>query len=139
MLDLNITLIFQLVNFFVAIYFLNILLIKPLRDIIKKRQGVLDEMSSQAGSFESQASEKLDKYEKTLLEARKDASKLRDDSRNAGIIEQQNIVGEAQKKARAILSDAQKEVEEQAASTLNTLQAKVSDYSEKLATRLMNA
>ena len=34
MLDLNITLVFQLVNFFIAIFVLNILLIRPIREII---------------------------------------------------------------------------------------------------------
>ena len=32
MLDLNITLVFQLVNFFIAIFVLNILLIRPIRE-----------------------------------------------------------------------------------------------------------
>ena len=41
MLDLNVTLLFQLANFFIAIYVLNILLIRPIREIIKKRNGVM--------------------------------------------------------------------------------------------------
>lgn len=44
MLDLNITLVFQLVNFFIALFMLNILLIRPIRTIIKKRNGIMDDM-----------------------------------------------------------------------------------------------
>ena len=54
MLDLNITLVFQLVNFFIAIFVLNILLIRPIREIIKKRNGVMDNLAGEADSFESQ-------------------------------------------------------------------------------------
>ncbi|MFR8277100.1 MAG: ATP synthase F0 subunit B [Desulfovibrio fairfieldensis] len=59
MLDLNITLVFQLVNFFIAIFVLNILLIRPIREIIKKRNGVMDNLAGEADSFESQAAERL--------------------------------------------------------------------------------
>lgn len=59
MLDLNVTMIFQLVNFLVAIYVLNILLIRPIRDIIKKRNGIMDGMAEEAESFEYQAAERL--------------------------------------------------------------------------------
>ena len=38
MLDLNITLVFQLVNFFIALYVLNLLLIRPIREIIRKNK-----------------------------------------------------------------------------------------------------
>ena len=41
MLDLNITLVFQLVNFFIALYVLNLLLIRPIREIIRKRKAVM--------------------------------------------------------------------------------------------------
>ena len=37
MLDLNITLLFQLVNFFIALYVLNLLLIRPIRAIMNAR------------------------------------------------------------------------------------------------------
>ena len=50
MLDLNITMAFQLVNFLIAIYVLNILLIRPIRDIIKKRNGIMDGMAEEAES-----------------------------------------------------------------------------------------
>ena len=55
MLDLNITLVFQLVNFFIALYVLNLLLIRPIREIIRKRKAVMDDMSGESESYEYQA------------------------------------------------------------------------------------
>ena len=52
MLDLNITLVFQLVNFFIALYVLNLLLIRPIREIIRKRKAVMDDMSGESESYE---------------------------------------------------------------------------------------
>ena len=63
MLDLNITLVFQLVNFFIALYVLNLLLIRPIREIIRKRKAVMDDMSGESESYEYQAEQRLSDYD----------------------------------------------------------------------------
>ena len=137
MLDLNITLVFQLVNFFIAIFVLNILLIRPIREIIKKRNGVMDNLAGEADSFESQAAERLAHYEAELARARQDAGLTREEGRNAGLTEQQGIVGTAQKSARDILADTRRSLRGQAEATLSELRNQVSDFSARLADRLI--
>ena len=137
MLDLNITLVFQLVNFFIAIFGLNILLIRPIREIIKKRNGVMDNLAGEADSFESQAAERLANYEAELARARQDAGLTREEGRNAGLTEQQGIVGTAQKSARDILADTRRSLRGQAVATLSELRNQVSDFSARLADRLI--
>ena len=70
MLDLNITLVFQLVNFFIALYVLNLLLIRPIREIIRKRKAVMDDMSGESESYEYQAEQRLSDYDNQLTRAR---------------------------------------------------------------------
>ena len=137
MLDLNITLVFQLVNFFIAIFVLNILLIRPIREIIKKRNGVMDNLAGEADSFESQAAERLANYEAELARARQDAGLTREEGRNAGLTEQQGIVGTVQKSARDILADTRRSLRGQAEATLSELRNQVSDFSARLADRLI--
>ena len=137
MLDLNISLVFQLVNFFIAIFVLNILLIRPIREIIKKRNGVMDNLAGEADSFESQAAERLANYEAELARARQDAGLTREEGRNAGLTEQQGIVGTAQKSARDILADTRRSLRGQAEATLSELRNQVSDFSARLADRLI--
>ena len=137
MLVLNITLVFQLVNFFIAIFVLNILLIRPIREIIKKRNGVMDNLAGEADSFESQAAERLANYEAELARARQDAGLTREEGRNAGLTEQQGIVGTAQKSARDILADTRRSLRGQAEATLSELRNQVSDFSARLADRLI--
>ena len=137
MLDLNITLVFQLVNFFIAIFVLNILLIRPIREIIKKRNGVMDNLAGEADSFESQAAERLANYEAELARARQDAGLTREEGRNAGLTEQQGIVGTAQKSARDILADTRRSLRGQAEATLSEPRNQVSDFSARLADRLI--
>lgn len=137
MLDLNITLVFQLVNFFIALFMLNILLIRPIRAIIKKRNGIMDEMAGEADTFESQAAERLANYEAELARARQDAGLTREEGRTRGTAEQQNIVGEAQKSARQILAETRDALRGQAEASLSELRNQVSNFSARLADRLI--
>lgn len=137
MLDLNITLLFQLANFFIALFVLNILLIRPVREIIRKRKGIMAGMSDEAGSFESQAAERLANYEAELARARQEAGLTREASRADGMQEQQALVGEAQQAARKILADTRSSLKAQADETLAALRRQVEPMAARLADRLV--
>lgn len=137
MLDLNITLLIQLGNFFIALFMLNILLIRPIREIIKKRKAMMEDMSGEAASFEEQAAARLQNYKAVLDQARREASGNREESRTAGVKEQQLLVSEAQEKARSILAEARTALEAQAAAALSSLRTQTETLAGTLADRLV--
>ncbi|MBO4335268.1 MAG: ATP synthase F0 subunit B [Desulfovibrio sp.] len=137
MLDLNITLLFQLANFFIAVYLLNVLLVRPVRQVLKKRQQIVDDMSGEAETFESQAEKSLSDYEAALKQARQEASQARLKGREQGLSEQQSLVSQAQKEARSILDQARVSLQKEANETLAALRAQAGALSEKLADRLI--
>lgn len=137
MLDLNITLLFQLANFFIALVVLNILLIRPVRQIIKKRNGIMDDMAAEADSFNAEAAEKLNAYEAELARARQEAGLAREEGRQSGLNEQQDIVGEAQQSARQLLAENRTALRGQAEAALNELRNGISDFSARLGNRLL--
>ena len=137
MLDLNITLLFQLANFFIALIVLNILLIRPVRDIIKKRNSIMDDMAAAADAFNAEAAEKLNAYEAELARARQEAGLTREEGRQSGLAEQQNIVGEAQQSARQLLAENRSALRGQAEAALNELRDGISDFSARLGNRLL--
>ena len=137
MLDLNITLLFQLANFFIALIVLNILLIRPVREIIKKRNGLMDDMANEADAFNAEAAEKLNAYEAELARARQEAGLTREEGRQSGLSEQQSIVGEAQQSARQLLAENRSALRGQAEAALNELRDGISDFSAKVGDRLL--
>lgn len=137
MLDLNITLLFQLANFFIALIVLNILLIHPVREIIKKRKGIMDDMAAAADAFNAEATEKLNTYEADLARARQEAGLAREEGRQSGLSEQQSIVGEAQQSARQLLAENRAVLRGQAEAALNELRGGISDFSARLGNRLL--
>ena len=137
MLDLNITLLFQLGNFFVAIYLLNILLIRPVRDILKKRKAMVEGMTGEAENFESMAEKSLADYEASLQKARQDAAESRQKGREEGVAVQHDVVSEAQNEARNILDQARSALKKEADETLVALRAQTAEFSKMLSDRLI--
>lgn len=137
MLDLNITLIFQFINFIIALFFLNILLIRPIREIIRKRNGMMDDMANEADKFHSEAVARLKAYETQLAEARKQAGQNREEGKNAGLAELQAIVGKAQQSARQMLEENRKSLQHQADEALSQLRDGIDDFSTKLGNKLI--
>ncbi|MDR2574779.1 MAG: ATP synthase F0 subunit B [Desulfovibrio sp.] len=137
MLDLNITLFIQLANFFVAVFVLNLILIRPVRDIIKKRKGIIDDLTGEADGFEAEASRRLSSYEEEMVRARQAAALARKEGHAAGMVEQQNIVGAAQKSARDIIDEARREIRAEAEATLEELRARTGAVSVSLADCLL--
>jgi F-type H+-transporting ATPase subunit b len=100
MLDINITAIIQVANFFIAVIVLNYLLIRPIRDIIKQRKMKMGDMLRSAEAFTSAANEQLADYRNSLSLARQEAALVRADARSDALREQQTLVAEAGRHAQ---------------------------------------
>lgn len=137
MLNLDITMLFQLVNFFIVLYVLNILLIRPIRGILKERRDKMDDLSGEADAFEREAATRLASYNESLQRARQEAGQTRDAARTAAQAEQQRIVQEAGQKAQALLAEAKASIKAESDATLAELRARVQDLGAKLAARVM--
>lgn len=137
MLDLNITLVFQFVNFIIALFVLNWLLIKPVREIIRKRNVLMDDMASEADNFHAEAQKRLDAYEASLAEARKQAGETRESGKNEGLAELQAIVGNAQQSAKDLLEENRKALHGEAEKALTELRNGIDGFSARLGEKLL--
>lgn len=137
MLDIDITLLFQLFNFLIAIIGLNLLLIRPVRDIIRRRNSLMDNLAGEADDFESRAVAKLAAYEAELDKARRAAGLTREEGRSQGLAEQLGIVGDAQKSASEILAENRATLRGQAEQALTQLRNGISDFSARIGDRLL--
>lgn len=137
MLDLNITLVFQFINFLVAIFFLNLLLIRPVRDIIRKRNRLMDRLASEADGYDSETRARIEAYEAELAKARQQAGLNRESGKSAGLEELQKIVGNARENARQLLEENRAAIQGQAEEALNELRNGIDDFSTRLGKKLI--
>lgn len=138
MLDLNITILFQLVNFLIAVYVLNILLVRPIRAILQERKNTMDDLQGEADAFTREAHERMSTYQAALSNARHEATQLRETARAAGLAEQQSIVTDAAAKAQAHIAQAQNAIKKEAGEALASLQKQVKSLAGKVATQVLN-
>lgn len=139
MLDLNITLLFQLANFFIALIFLNWLLIRPVREIIKRRNGIMDSLANEADDFHAQAVARLKGYEEALAKARQEAGLNREEGKSEALKELEAILGSARQSAKDLLEENRTTLRGQAEQALTELRNGIDDFSTRLGNKLLGS
>lgn len=125
MIDLNITMLFQLVNFLVTLIVLNIILIRPVREMIKQRSDKMAGLLGESEEFSSQAEAKLKNYEAVLAKTRAEATAERELAKAAGITREQEIVAAATQEAHDYLLKSRAVVTTQVAKAMDDLKSQV--------------
>jgi F-type H+-transporting ATPase subunit b len=106
MIDINGTLLIQLVNFIVALVGMNFLLIKPIRAIVRKRRDLASALLRDAEQFTAEAARKLEHYEAALARTREEAARNREADKAAALAREDRILADAQKEAQDFLRAA---------------------------------
>jgi F-type H+-transporting ATPase subunit b len=137
MIDIDSTFFIQLINFLITVVFLNVLLITPIREIIKKRNGLMADQLSSIETFTSSADEKLKSYEQALDNARQQGLELRKQMRAEGSGEEQQIMSAAGKEVAATMKAAQEAIAAQVNGAKSALKADVEKFALKATAKIL--
>ena len=129
MIDINITAAIQLVNFLVTLAALNYLLIRPVRETIRKRKELMSGLGREIDGFLEEAQTRLAGYEAALTAARNDASALRK--------EEKAILARAGREAQASIQAGQASVRAEADAAYAALRKQVPAYADAALARLL--
>jgi F-type H+-transporting ATPase subunit b len=114
-INLDITFIFQIVNFLVLMLVLNILLYKPMRKILADRAAEIAGGHEKAVEVDKDVQEKMARYETQLREAKTKASEERGILKKAALDEETVILDQARKVAGDSVSALKQRVAKEAA------------------------
>lgn len=137
MLDINITLFIQLINFIITLLVLDFLLIKPIRTIIKKRRELAGGMLGDAEAFTAQAAEKLENYEAALAKAREEAAASREARKNEALAEEAVVLDAARKKAQEHLLAAREDTKNAVGTAMTEMEKRVPALTRAVVDRLL--
>ena len=137
MITLDHTLLIQLVNFLIAIVVLNYLLIKPVRNQIAARNAITSGYADSIDKFTNDASEKLSEYERSLTEARVEASLAREARKAEGSAREQDLIRSAQAEAQAYLHSSREQTAKDAKAAMDSLMSQVNDFAAKAMTKIL--
>ena len=137
MIDLDITLLIQLVNFLIVLVGLNALLIRPIREIIKQRQDKMLGLLGDAEQFVEASDSKIKNYENALAEARKTAMAEREKVKEAALAQEADIVAKATADAHASLAASREKVATDVASAMDSLRGQVGTLAEQTMAKVL--
>ena len=137
MIELNVMLLVQLGNFLITLIFLNYLLIRPIRRIIRKREENISKLLAEAEDFSNKAEERLAKYEEALSQARAEAVKHRADLKADGLAEEARLLEFATGEAQKTLLQAKEEIVGEAKLAMAEFKLKVEDLARLATNRVL--
>ncbi len=136
-IDLNITLWFQLVNFLITLVVLNYLLVAPIRKIIRERKQKVEGLSGAIDSFVEESQNLLEGYEAELAKARADANSHRKAAKAEAEAAERSILAAAGKDAQASLQATQAAVRAEAESAHKALQTEMKTFADAALAKIL--
>lgn len=137
MIDIDITAVIQFVNFLITLVVLNYLLITPIRKILQQRQEHLDQLQGVVVISNEQSEEKLEKYNNSLIEIRKEAAAKREVLRAEAISKEREINETALSEAHARMQKARADISAQVDVALAELKGSVPGLAKEAANKIM--
>lgn len=137
MIEINITLLMQVIGFFVLLFVLNGLLYKPVLSILEQRKERIDGSKKEAERLQKDVSDKADAYEKKLNDARAKAQGKRLKTRQEGVEKERLILDGARKEAQENLSNAKTRLEQEIKSIMAGLKHEGAAISREIAEKII--
>ena len=137
MIDLDTSIVIQFINFLITLVVLNLLLIRPIREIIRKRAEKMSGLLQGAENFSARAADKLAGYQQSLDEARAAGTETRNSLREQGVAQEKDILEAAGADAAATLAEAKNRAEQEAGEARKSLQAQVGVLARQVADKIL--
>ncbi|MGD8371389.1 MAG: ATP synthase F0 subunit B [Syntrophobacterales bacterium] len=129
MINPDITLFVQMINFLILLFVLNLILFRPIRKIIKERNQIIDEFNTDITSMTDQAQESMDQFEQKILEAKKDGMAKIQAMKEEGEEAEAQLISATNQEVQAKVEEARKRVGSEIQGARDQLQAQVQAFS----------
>ena len=137
MIDLDFTAVIQFVNFLITMVVLNFLLITPIRKIIRQRKETMEEMQGAISTARVSSEEKLENYNKSLVDYRAEATRERESLRNEALSRERELTEAALADTQASLQKARADISAQVETALAELKQNVPNLAKEAASKIL--
>jgi F-type H+-transporting ATPase subunit b len=136
-INIDITLVIQFVNFIILMVILNQILYRPLRRALQKRKETIEGNQQAAVDLEAQIEEKMARYEQQLQDAKLKGNQERTAMRQAAAEEESKVLGLAHQEASASLQQIKVKVAGEATAAREALKAETSTLADLIASKVL--
>lgn len=137
MINIDIVLLFQAVNFLVLLFLLNILLYKPIRKVMAERAAEISASKEKTLSVDREVQEKMAQYEQKLHKVKADANEERSMLLRTAHEEEALLMGAARGEAANELAKIRKSIEKETVEAETYLKAQAVSLSQRIVEKVL--
>ncbi len=131
------TLFLQLANFLFLLFILNMLLYRPVRQILGKRKAEVDGLQNSVSELEGNANRFAGELEESMTQARKTGYQERESLKKQGLEEEKALLKEAASASGERMGLARTEMEIKLLEARGALEKELSLFSKELAEKIL--
>lgn len=137
MINIDLTLVASILNFFILVWLMKRVLYKPVLKLLEERKQTIAEKLQEAEKKNQEAAEKKEEYQHLLAESKDEAREILKRAAQSGEALKQEIVAKAQVRAQEIIDQAQAQAQEEQTKMWHQLQGQVGRLSLELARKIV--
>jgi F-type H+-transporting ATPase subunit b len=137
MIDIDWTLIAQLLNFLVLVFLLNMVLFRPIRKILLARQARYHAFQDDISGLADNRQGILGKVDEELTQARREGLGLREGLRQEGSTAENSLLEQVKKEVDAQWTKVEAKIKKDVGKAREALSAQAQDFAMALATKIL--
>ena len=137
MVSVDSSLLIQIVNFLFLIWALNVILYKPIRNILQKRKAFVSDLEEGIKTADGDAQEKEQAFSEGIRAARTDGVEQKKAMLEEAAKEEMAIVEKINSKAQADLAEVKAKIAEEADSVRESLQAELDTFAGAIGQKIL--
>ncbi len=137
MIDVDWTLFMQIANFLILVFLLNMVLFRPIRGILKERQGILSGLQSDITSFTATEQGVRQDIQSELLSARKSGINKRDMIKQEGSAVDAGLMEKAKAEVDDEMARMAAKIKSDVAAARDALKPQAESFALDLATKIL--
>jgi len=137
MVDIDRSVIIQIVNFIFLIFALNLVLYKPIRNVLRRRKEKITGLEEGVETLNGNAMEKDEAFASGIKAARAKGLKEKEALLQAAAEEEKEIVGKITQKAQADLAEVREKIARDAEEVRRALLEQVDEYAATIGQKIL--
>ncbi|MCE5256553.1 MAG: ATP synthase F0 subunit B [Spirochaetaceae bacterium] len=137
MIEINVTLLIQMVSFLVFLFLMNLILYRPIRAMLARRSAFIAEQQGVVDSADAGAVAVSQEISTKIQQARKDGRQKIQDLKAAAYGEEKDLLQKAGGQAAKQIQDMRAEIAKEIGVARDQLRAQVQSFSVELAKKIL--
>lgn len=137
MIELNLSFVFQVINFLLLLLILNVFLFKPIRKVLSDRESELTGAREKAAAVDKDVAEKMAAYESRLKEIKGKGFEEREAMKKEAAAEEARLLEAARTEAGTTLSTIKQKIAQEAAAARTALQEQAKGLSLEICEKVL--